>query len=501
MKPFDSRTRGSFPFSWPLAGPALFRTVGVAFRQAWRGAVLVLALVLALTGVAAGGFSAPGAAQEVTDTFPGVRLGLIYESSFQPTLAVKPFSSRFGGGGAASQVESIIARDLRYSDRYAMMDSLPASLLGEGVDYSLWDQLGATWLLTGQVESLGEGYVLILALHDVVYAEVKERERFNLPDTASDLFRMAVHRVSDQVVEWISDEPGMAATRIAFSRNVGEEVQEIYVVDSDGENLRRLTNFGTTTMSPAWHPSGTKIAYNSFRDEDGVPKIYELDLVTRQERRLDPGREGQQLTPAYHPNGREIAFGIMGRNRTGIFTWNWERDCCLTHLMGGRWEDLSPTYAPGGDRIAFNSNRLGSGAPQIYVMDADGSDADLISPYVYGSPGYYTSPDWSPRGDRVAFHGRIGRGGRYQILVAEVEDRGAKVLQLTGEGNNQDPSWAPDGRHLIFAGERSFGYGLFVVDAATGRIRPLVSNIRPRNPAWSPSLVRSVEETLRAEGF
>jgi TolB protein len=151
--------------------------------------------------------------------------------------------------------------------------------------------------------------------------------------------------------------------------------------------------------------------------------------------------------------------------------------------------------------MAFNSNRLGSGAPQIYVMDADGSDADLISPYVYGSPGYYTSPDWSPRGDRVAFHGRIGRGGRYQILVAEVEDRGAKVLQLTGEGNNQDPSWAPDGRHLIFAGERSFGYGLFVVDAATGRIRPLVSNIRPRNPAWSPSLVRSVEETLRAEGF
>lgn len=439
-------------------------------------------------------------AQEVRDTFPGVRLGLIYESSFQPSLAIKPFSSRFGGGGAAPRVEAIIARDLRYSDRYAIMDSLPSSLLGEGVDYSLWDQLGATWLLTGQVESLGEGYVLILSLHDVVYAEVKERERFSIPDPASEHFRMAVHRVSDRVVEWISGEPGMAATRIAFSMNVGEGQQELYVVDSDGENLRRLTNFGGISMSPAWHPSGERLAYISFRNNE-QSKVFEMDLRTGQEHRLEPGRDGQHLTPAYHPNGREVAFGLMGTNRTGIFRYDWERDCCLTHLTGGRWQDLSPSYSPDGARIAFNSDRLGTAAPQIYVMDADGGDAELISPYVYGARGYYTSPDWSPLDDHVAFHGRIGRTGRYHILVAEVEDRGSQVMQLTAEGNNQDPSWAPDGRHLVFAGERSFGYGLFVVDSATGTIRPLVSNIRPRNPAWSPSLAESVEETLRAEGF
>ncbi len=116
--------------------------------------------------------------QEVRDTFPGVRLGLIYEAGFEPAMAIKPFTSRFGGGGAEVQVEAILARDLRYSDRFALMDSLPASLLGEGVDYNLWDQLGATWLLTGQVEGLGDGLVLVLELHDVVYAELKERGRF-----------------------------------------------------------------------------------------------------------------------------------------------------------------------------------------------------------------------------------------------------------------------------------------------------------------------------------
>jgi len=427
-------------------------------------------------------------AQEVRDTFPGVRLGLVYEAGFEPALAIKPFSSRFGGGGAELQVEAIIGRDLRNSDRFSLMDSLPAALLGEGVDYNLWDQLGATWLLTGQVEGLGEGLVLVLELHDVVYAELKERDRFPLPDPASPDFRMAVHRVSDQVVEWVFGEPGMAASRIAFSRTLEDQSQEIYLIDSDGENLRRLTSYGTITMSPAWHPSGEKLAYISYRD--GAPsRIFELDLATRQERALEPGRDGQQITPAYHPNGREVAFALLGLNRTGIFSYDWERDCCLTHLQGGRWEDLSPTYSPDGRRMAFQSNRLGESIPQVYVMDSGGGDAELISPYVYGGSGYYTSPDWSPIDNKVAFHGKLGRYGRFQILVAEVETRGARVLQLTQEGNNEDPSWAPDGRHIVFSAERSYGFGLFVVDAATGRIRPLVTGIRPKNPAWSPALV------------
>lgn len=440
------------------------------------------------------------AGQEPRDSFPGVSLGLVYETSYQPVLAIKPFSSRFGGEGIDSQAQAIIARDLRYSNRFEMLDSLPASLLGEGIDYTLWDQLGATWLLSGQVESLGEGFVLILDLHNVVYAELREQVRFTLPGPSSEHFRMAVHRVSDQIVEWIFDEPGMAASRIAFSRMLDGGIQELYIVDSDGENMRRLTNNGDLSKSPAWHPSGEKLAY--VRSEDLTPhKIFERDLKTGREIVLNPGREGQQSTPSYHPNGRELAFGLMAYNRTGLFSWDVDRDCCLTHIQGGRWEDLSPTYSPDGSRIAFNSNRLGTNIPQVYVVSSRGGQADLVSPWVPGTPGYYTSPDWSPIGNHVAFHGRVQRTGRYQILVAEVGARSSSVLSLTYEGNNEDPSWAPDGRHLVFSGERSYGYGLFVVDASTGLIRTLVSNIRPNAPEWSPSLARSVEETLREGGF
>jgi len=448
-------------------------------RRARRGWAALLAAALA--GASAGGLGA----QEL-DSIPGVSLGLLYESSFQPALAVKPFEGRFGGTGVAPRVEAIVARDLRYSDRFEVMDSLPADLMARaGVDYALWDQIGATWLVTGQVEGAGEGYVLVLELHDVVYGDVQSRARFRLPGPEDEGFRMAVHRASDAVVEWVFDEPGMAASRIAFSRKTSDGNQEIYTIDSDGENLRRITSFDALTQQPAWSPDGTRIAYISFRS--GEPELYERDLETGEDRRIDPGRPGQPNTPSYGPSGDLLAFSLMGSGRSGIFTYNVGRRCCLTHLVGGRWQDLSPTYSPDGDRIAFNSNRLGTAVPQIYVMPADGGQPELLSPYVYGEGGYFTSPDWSPVDGKVAFHGRIERG-RYHILVTDVEEPASRVLQLTSEGNNEDPSWAPDGRHLVFVGERSYGFGLFVVDTATGRIRTLLSGMRVRVPSWSPSL-------------
>jgi TolB protein len=441
------------------------------------------ALILAAVGLA--WLPLRGETQE-RDSIPGVTLGLVYETAYTPALAVKPFSGRFGGAGIAPQVEAIIGRDLHNSDRFQVMDSLPGALLGEGVDYTLWDRLGAVWLVTGQVEGAGEGYVLILQLHDVVYGEVTRRGRFRIPDPAEEHFRMAVHRASDEIVQWTTGEPGMAASRIAFNMVTQDGNKELFVIDSDGENLTRITSNGALALSPAWHPSGARMAYSSEKG-GGNWRIYELDLETGRERMIPPAREGDHFTPEYHPDGRTLAFSVTDGTRSGLFTYDLERDCCLTQLAGARYYDLSPTYSPDGDQLAFNTNRFGDQFPQVMFMPGRGGDPELLSPFEYGQGGYYTSPDWSPTNDLVAFHGRIRRG-TYHILVADLADRGRRLRQLTWEGNNEDPSWAPDGRHLVFVGERRWGYGLFVVDVATGRLRALVSGRRVGVPAWSPAL-------------
>ncbi len=446
------------------------------------------------------GATLDGVAQQVEERFPGVSLGLSYETRALPTLAIQPFTSGFGDPSQATQVENIVARDLRYSDRFQVMDALPAALVREEVDYALWDQIGATWLVTGRVDGAGAAAVLVLELHDVVYREVASRGRFSLAEPGSPDFRMAAHVVSDSIVQWVFDEPGIAATRIVFSRRMEDGSQDLWVIDSDGENLRRLTShrggeFGVPiSMTPKWSPDGTRVAYTSYKDE-GMPRIYELNLATGQEKAVPTPRSGDYISPSYHPDGRFVYFAVNSGNSSGIYRYNIVDGCCFGSVTESRSEDISPSFAPDGQTLAFNSNRLGVGAPQIYIMSADGPGRpELVSPYVYSTPGYYTSPDWSPVGNRIAYHGRVQRRGAHQILVAELDGRNRvrQTSQITFAGVNEDPSWAPDGRHLVHVGVRDYGHGLFVTDLLTGNTRTLVSGIRPNPPAWSPPLSPSI---------
>ncbi len=454
-----------------------------------------LALLATLVCVASPAAS-PAGAQEVEERFPGVSLGLTYETRGLPALAIQPFTARGGGEAQAAQVENLVVRDLRYSDRFIVIDALPAALVSDEVDYTLWDEIGATWLVTGRVEGGGASAVLILELHDVVYREVAERARFRIPETDAPEFRMSGHVVSDSVVRWVFDEPGIAATRIVFSRRMEDGSQDLWVVDSDGENLRRLTSHRggelgvPISLTPSWSPDGTRVAYTSYKDE-GLPRIYELDLFTGEEKTVPTPRPGDYISPAYHPDGDFVYFAINGGGSSGLFRYNVAQECCFGSLTQGGSEDISPTFSPDGTMLAFNSNRLGSGAPQIYLMPTDASRRpEIVSPYIYGTPGYYTSPDWSPVGNRIAYHGRVERRGVHQILVAELdgENRVRQTSQITFRGVNEDPSWAPDGRHLVHVGARNYGYGLFITDLFTGNSRTLVSGIRPNPPAWSPPL-------------
>ncbi len=441
---------------------------------------------VALAAAAAWCALAPSPASAQDQQIPGVRLGLVYENEPRPALGIQPFTGTFGGVAVAWEIEEIIANDLVNSDRFEVLDSLPAALVGGTVDFALWDRIGASWLVTGTVEGAGDGFVLAVALHDVLYGVTEQTGRFRVPDTESDGFRMAVHRAADEIVRWATGSPGMAASCIAFTMTDNRYHKDIYVIDSDGHGLTQLTAHRSIVLSPTWSPDLSRLAYTSYRT--GLPRLYLMDLESRAERMLEPVvGEGDYITPSFHPNGRELVFAVTGSARSGIFGYDIERDCCLAGLTGGAHYDLSPTFSSDGSQLAFNTNRFGDAVPQIMVMPGGGGGAQTLSPYEYGNAGHYAAPDWSPLDDLVTFHGRV-RTGRYQILVADLANGGHRLRQLTSEGNNEDPSWAPDGRHIVFVGERSWGYGLFVVDVASGRLRLLVGGRQVGLPAWSGSL-------------
>ena len=114
-------------------------------------------------------------------------------------------------------------------------------------------------------------------------------------------------------------------------------------------------------------------------------------------------------------------------------------------------------------------------------MDADGTNAELLTSFVFGEQSYQANPDWSPDGRLVAYQAQIA--GRFQVKTIAVRDRSTRVL--TSEGLNEDPSWAPDGRHLVFTSTRSGSRQLWVVDVESGRMRQLTRNAGARSPSWS----------------
>jgi TolB protein len=186
----------------------------------------------------------------------------------------------------------------------------------------------------------------------------------------------------------------------------------------------------------------------------------------------------------------------MNGRALNLYDYDVEQGCCLRLLRAGPSYDISPSYSPDGRRIVFVSDRLGR--PHIYTMPADGGEATLLSPYVYGEPGSFYSPEWSPESSLIAFHGALG-GQAFQLMVLDAQRVGATVQQITQEGRSEDPSWAPDGRHLVFAGVRGAGSGIFVIDIATGRTRPVVLGGRLRLPAWSPALQQAAGQMVGAE--
>jgi TolB protein len=410
----------------------------------------------------------------------GVRLGLLYQPEYQPGFVVLPFSAGSGADRAAGSVRAILRQDLDFSDRFQMREA-EGTRAGAPIDLALWKQRGADWVLDGALNAAAGGVSLRLVLHDAVYGRQKADETFQLPPPGDPGFRMAVHAVADEVVRWAAGEPGAAASRIAFVLE-GRGSKEIYLVDSDGENVRRITSDGSTALSPAFSPDGSKLAYTSFRG--GRPVLYERDLRSGRDRVLSD-RQGLNITPAYSPDGRTLAFATTVAGNTEVATLDPVRSCCLEQQTTGRhFDSLSPSFSPDGRRFAFVSNRLGE--PQIYVMSR-GGEAQLISEYAYGKSGYNTSPAWSPTDGRVAYSSRLR--GIHQIMLADV-DKGTRRL-LTNEGNNEDPSWAPDGRHLVFSSKDRDGGGLFVLDTVSGRVRPLLRGSGYGLPDWSRTLARA----------
>jgi TolB protein len=183
------------------------------------------------------------------------------------------------------------------------------------------------------------------------------------------------------------------------------------------------------------------------------------------------------FAPRFSPDGQRVIMSLQQGGNSNLFVMDL-RSKATTRLTDTAAIDTSPSYSPDGSRICFESDRGGS--QQIYVMAANGGPAQRIS---FGQ-GLYSTPVWSPRGDYIAFTRQANN--LFGIGIMKPDGSGERVL--TEGFHNEGPTFAPNGRVIMFFRDPGAGPHLFTVDITGRNEQQVPTPSYASDPAWSPLL-------------
>ncbi len=394
-------------------------------------------------------------------------------------IAIPDFAAPAAGDSAVAQnIAKVIRADLDRSGLFRPLD--PKSFIEKIVNinttpqFASWRPINAQALVAGQVASQPDGRLRVdFRLWDVFgESQMIGQQYFTTPDN----WRRIAHIISDAIYERITGEKGYFDTRVVFISESGPALsrkKRLAVMDQDGANPIFLTRGDYLVLTPRFNPTAQMIAYMSYIG--AKPRVYLFDLESGRQEVLG-NFPNMTFSPRFSPDGNRVALTLESGGNSDIYVMDL-RTRAMTRLTSDPSIDTAPSFSPDGTQIAFESDRGGS--QQIYVMNSDGSNQHRIS---FGA-GRNGTPVWSPRGDLIAF---TNQSGGFHVGVMRTDGTGARII--TNGWEDEGPTWAPNGRVIMFGRTVQGGRGsqIWSIDVTGRNERRVPTPGDASDPAWSP---------------
>ena len=382
--------------------------------------------------------------------------------------------TNFDGDRVLTQsLTSVVRADLDRSGLFRLVDASATTLAeNAAINFSDWRSRGADVVVSGSLLPDPRGrYETRFRLQDVAKQSLLDVGAFGHSSSPAQL-RATAHRIADAVYEKLTGERGVFSTRIAYvAKSIGR--YELQIADADGANPQTAIASREPLISPAWSPDGSKLAYVSF--EAKKPVIYVHDLAANR-RHVAANFKGSNSAPAWSPDGKRLAIVLTKDGNSQMYLVNADGSAA-TRLTTSPGIDTEPQFSPDGQTIYFTSDRGGSA--QIYAIPATGGEAKRIS----FEGAYNVTPRPSPDGKSLAFISQ--NGARYQLTLMDLTTRQTQIL--TDSAMDESPSFAPNGRMILYATEVG-GRGVLAAVSVDGRVKQKLSVQAAdiREPAWGP---------------
>jgi TolB protein len=379
----------------------------------------------------------------------------------------------------AKEFQDVLQKDLEEAGPFSVIRGHGAA---DPASQKAWAERGTEWLVNASLSRTAAGDVeLVIQVLDVKAALEKKAKTavFSKRYTGKEsVLRRMAHKVCDDLMARLTGEPGVAATRVVFVRQLSPGVKEIYQMDRDGANLSAITHHRSLTLSPTVAPDG-RVAYMTYKG--GSPEIWGQRKPGGPHVKLYPPAakaDGHCFCPVWSPDGRRLAF-VQGDRRGNT-------DIMVMDMASGRVRRLTdsncintdPSWNPAGTQLAFTSDR--AGGPQIFLMEEDGSNVRRLT----HEGTYNGSPAWSPSGSMIAYVSRFE--GKFDLFVYKLAEGRAYQI-TTGIASSESPSWSPDERRIVFTSGSRGGMQLYTTDLSGNTLRKLTNLDGCQSPKWTSS--------------